>query len=423
MALAMHRFAGLGLAIFLTVAGLTGTLLVFYDELDTALSPALRQVAPPYADAELLDGFELQQRVQRQLPAEASSWTVPFDLRRNAAARVWVEEAPQQWREVFVDPYDGRVLGSREWGRFTGELSTLMPFVYRLHYCLGLGEVGRILFGVVALLWTLDCFVGAYLTFPLPEGRRRVRKRWWFRRWLPAWFLKTKRLFSFVFTWHRASGLWLWALLLVFAWSAVGLNLREVYQPVMRALAGLKPSPHDTLPDLPPPHPDPGLSLREAHQRGRELMAEQAAQRGFVVERELSLSYAADHGAFVYRVESSLDVSAKYPGTEVYFDGHNGHLIGFDAPRGIAPGNTITSWLYALHFASVGGTAYRILVLFVGLAVAALSVTGVWIWARKLVRRSQRLRPASLGSQVLGQPQLQEPALLGHEQSREISAQ
>ena len=48
-----------------------------------------------------------------------------------------------------------------------------MPFLYKLHYSLALGEVNSYLFGVVALLWTIDCFVGAYLTFPPPSGARR----------------------------------------------------------------------------------------------------------------------------------------------------------------------------------------------------------------------------------------------------------
>nr|WP_306306218.1 PepSY domain-containing protein [Methylomonas koyamae] len=38
---------------------------------------------------------------------------------------------------------------------------------------------------------------------------------------------------------HRAGGLWLWLLLLVFAWSSVYMNLSDsVYAPVTRTLVG-----------------------------------------------------------------------------------------------------------------------------------------------------------------------------------------
>ena len=35
-----------------------------------------------------------------------------------------------------------------------------MAFVYRLHYSLALGDFGLWLFGVAALVWTLDSVVG-----------------------------------------------------------------------------------------------------------------------------------------------------------------------------------------------------------------------------------------------------------------------
>src|SRR5690606_37128003 len=139
--------------------------------------------------------------------------------------------------------------------------------------------------------------------------------RRFFSRWLPAWGLRTRRLFSFVFTWHRASGLWLWALLLVFAWSGVGFNLRQVYRPVMSALVGMKPEGHELLPHLEPPYPEPRLTLQEAHERGRKEMAREARQRGFSIERELFLYYAEDHRAYGYAVESSLDLSKRQPRT------------------------------------------------------------------------------------------------------------
>lgn len=49
-----------------------------------------------------------------------------------------------------------------------------MPFVYRLHYSLALDTIGTYAFGIIALLWTLDCFIGAYLT--LPRGRQFFEK-------------------------------------------------------------------------------------------------------------------------------------------------------------------------------------------------------------------------------------------------------
>jgi uncharacterized iron-regulated membrane protein len=185
--------------------------------------------------------------------------------------------------------------------------------------------------------------------------------------------------------------------LLVFAWSAVGMNLRQVYTPVMATLTGMRKAGHDLLPQLSPPYPAPALSPAQAHAVGRRLMAEEAKIRGFEIERELFLYYAEDHGAFAYGVESSLDISDKNPRTEVYFNG-NGRFIAFDAPTGITAGNTLSSFLFNLHVAAIGGVWYRILVSLLGLTVAALTVTGVLVWWRKREKRAAKAKDAGAGA-------------------------
>lgn len=398
VAIALHRYVGLVIAVFLLVAGLTGTLLVFQEELDRLLAPSLLVAHPPTPGAPFLEPFELAERIHRVLPEAQQS--VQFDLEPGVAVNVWTEVAPGEWREAFVDPYTGHVQGSRSWGDLREGWVNVMPFLYRFHYSLALGDVGIVLFGIVGLLWTLDCFVGGYLTFPPAARRTSTPKQVSFLvRWLPAWLLKAGRTFSLVFTWHRASGLWVWAMLLIFAWSGVGLNLNDVYRPVMGAVFEQHEPTHDRLPEFSAPFPKPNLGLREAHAIGRHAMAEEARKRDFSILREVQLYQAAEHDAYVYVVASTLDISAKYPETEVYIDAQDGRVIGFDAATGIATGNTITSWLYGLHFGVVGGLWYRIFVALMGLGVALLSVTGVWIW---WVKRRKRVRSRVAVRDVVG---------------------
>ena len=65
------------------------------------------------------------------------------------------------------------------------------------------------------------------------------------------------------------------------------------------------------------------------------------------------------------------------------FDGDTGALRTVSEPTGEHAGNTIESWLYALHMARVFGLGYQIFVCLLGLVVALLSVTGVYIWYKK----------------------------------------
>jgi uncharacterized iron-regulated membrane protein len=403
VALWIHRYVGLLMTVFLVVAGVTGSLLAFYHELDVISNPSLYHVPVPVPVQEPLDPLQQREALQRLLPEGLFAHRVSLETHEGVASSFEVSAAPGvQYEgddEFFIDPYSGRLLGSRRWGDLTQGVRNVMPFVYRLHFSLALGAVGSTLFGVVALLWTLDCFVGGYLTLPAARrtGGRRGAKAW-LARWRPSWLIKGGQIFSWVFTWHRASGLWVWALLLVFAWSAVGLNLRDVYHPVMNGLFGLDERAFERLPKYDPPRMVAGLGWAAAHRRGQVLMAEQAGQRGVEVFAEHRLVYAPEFGAYRYHVQSSLDVSDRYASTTVWFDADSGALLAFEAPTGQSAGQTITTWIYQLHFGSVHGLGlpYRIFVSLLGLAIAVLSVTGVWIWWVKRAKRMRQREPACL---------------------------
>lgn len=391
----MHRWVGLVIAGFLLIAGITGSVIAFFADLDAALNPELFRVEPPAAGAPLLDPLELQARILRQLPAGGDLRGVVLDLREGESANYYFNE-----RENFFDPYTGRALGSRNFGDLSEGKQNLLTFVYRLHYSLALGDVGVYVFGVVALLWTIDCFVGAYLTFPVATPAAGARPRGaWLRRWARAWGIETKQLFSLVFTWHRASGLWVWGMLLVFAWSAVALNLGEqVYEPLMNRVL-----PHTEQPEPPaidPPRQHPQLGVAAALERGRELMASEAKQRGFRIFREKYLDYDPEHGAYWLTVESSLDIGERLADTAVMFDGDAGQLLAFRSPTTEGARKTFDRWLIALHFGTwrEGGIVYRAFVCVMGAMVSLLSITGVWIWWRKRMKRMKSARRATARS-------------------------
>lgn len=374
----VHRWIGLAMTLFLVVAGLTGSLIAFYAELDALLNPQLHRIERPAPDARMLDAVALLENVLEKHPdLTTDSALAPYQP--DAPLVLWMEPRDPNSSpidgEIYVNPYTGEILGSRRWGDISQGLTNLMPFIYRLHYSLALGNVGVWIFGIVALLWTLDCFLGAYLT--LPRGRPFLQK------WRPAWKIKPAR---FNFDLHRASGLWTWAMLFVLAWSSVALNLGEqIYAPVTRAVLGMTP------PSQLPPRPEqqaPALSWRPAYLRGQALMREALAQRDIRVWREDALRY--DH----HRSEYNYWIATKFRNHGepcdwfgVTFDADTGELLRVNEediePHRERAGDWFTRWIVDLHMARVWGLPYRIFVCAMGLVVTALSVTGAIIWWRK----------------------------------------
>lgn len=75
----------------------------------------------------------------------------------------------------------------------------------------------------------------------------------------------------------------------------------------------------------------------------------------------MALSLDREDRSYLFRVKSSRDVDARYGWTSISFDSNTGALKELHAPVGRYNGDTITSWLAALHMAHVFGLPYRIL--------------------------------------------------------------
>jgi uncharacterized iron-regulated membrane protein len=140
------------------------------------------------------------------------------------------------------------------------------------------------------------------------------------------------------------------------------------------------------------PNGTPRLDWHAAQAVGERLIAEQSRQNSFTVGKPLSLMYWPNSGAYFYEVRGSRDIFERAPkggGTYVMFDGNTGALRALYQPTGERAGNTVESWLYALHMARVFGRPYQIFVCVLGLLITMLSVTGVYIWLKK--RNARRI--------------------------------
>jgi uncharacterized iron-regulated membrane protein len=60
--------------------------------------------------------------------------------------------------------------------------------------------------------------------------------------------------------------------------------------------------------------------------------------------------------------------------------GDTGTFFQLSQSTGERIGNTVESWLYALHMTRVFGRPYQIFVCALGFAVSMLSITGVYLW-------------------------------------------
>ena len=380
-----HRWTGLLMAAFLTVVGITGSLLVYTPEIERLINPEF--FAKRQAGKQLEMG-EIAERVEAAEPKIRVGYffrNIPDTLLVRVLPRT--DPATGQpykvnFDHVYADPWTGRVLARRKDGDMSEARMNLMPFIRRIHTDLVAGRPGVLVLGYVAVVWTIDCLVGFYLTLPLTRGR-------FWRRWGVAWWVKWKANgYRINFDLHRAGGLWSWPLLFIFAWSSVNFELPAIYDTVMKATVPYESAIDSIASFQVHLNEHPKLSWRAAEVRAGEVVSQEAMKNHWRILRPALLAYIAEFDVYSYGVQTDRDFRANNPDTGVWIDGDTGELRRVFLPRPKRVGNTFTNLIIGLHFADYKGwQSYRFLEFVVGLLIAMLSVTGIVIWWNKRVVR------------------------------------
>jgi len=402
----IHRWAGLTVALFLIVAGLTGAVTSWDHELDEWLNADI--MATP-GRGPLRDPLALVAVVEAADPRVQVSY-ISLALEEGHAASFLVRPLADpatgkpyvlDYNNVFVDPVTAHITGRRDSQAVSLSRRSLMPFLRTVHYSLhipafwGTDRWGYWLMGGVALVWLLDSFVAFYLTTPRRlrtaahgTAQHRPLANWW-QRWKPSWLLRWQAGgYKLNFDLHRAGGLWVWSVIIIVAFTSFSLNLyREVFYPVMALVSTTTPGPYETQTPAPfGTYMAPTLGFADAVHVART----EAARRGFDTPPG-GIYYGGDYAFYnVSFFDPADEMGAMGMGlSNLYIDAKDGRVLGEYRPWKGTAADVFVQLQLPLHSGRLLGMPGRILMSFMGVMVAMLSVTGIVIWARK--RRSRRL--------------------------------
>jgi uncharacterized iron-regulated membrane protein len=360
--LLLHRWLALALALPLIVVALLGSSLVVLKPLDRWLNAELFSVpAGPQAP-------DLLERTRARLEAEFGNG-VSFVLRppRQAGESLRAAVRGGPWEGfVYLDPRDVRELGRR------GEREGLFNFVFELHSSLLLNEAGKPLLAVLALAYGVLLAGGLVL--------------WWPRRWNKAFALALDRgLLRGLFDLHRSGGAVLGLLIAVPVATGAYMAWKPLSQ-VVTSLSGQAPlTPPKPKSAGGPPVPLDGLVADAQARFG-------GAPVGFV-------ALPAGTGRPV-RVRLMLPDDPHPNGlTSVWMHPQTGAVLRADRWNELDAGARANSLIYPLHTGEIGGLALEAVNALLGLVLAALGVTGLWLWW--LRRRARRVGAAARPSSPL----------------------
>lgn len=391
----LHRWFGLSAALFLFIAGLTGALISWDHEIDAWLNPDFYFTHNPETALATRSGLELAKLVEAQNPRLRVSYVLTENIPGHTSVMMVQGRNDQatgqpvalEFNQIAVDPATGAIQAKRLWGALSLQRENLLPFLYKLHYTMFMPSVygidtGIWLMGIIGLLWTCDCLIALYLSFPHWRSWRKS----FALRWQQGGY---KRLFDL----HRSGGVWLWILLLVLSVSSVSMNLeRPVVRPILQLFSTLAPDVVESRTGQSDSDAEPHITREQVV----KLAADQARQHnwntpvgGVFYSAELNLygvglfAHGNDHG------DSGLGNSW------LYFDATTGQPAGQKIPGQGSAGDLFLQAQFPLHSGRIIGIPGRIIISLLGLVVAALSLTGALLWLRKRHARQRNKIPGN----------------------------
>lgn len=360
----LHSWLGLVAGLGLLVIGLTGSLLVFRDQVEAAFNPALIRIATPTAPRLSLD--TLLAHVHRQLPDyELAGWTPREPSERNYADFLYViRRGSDQWQVATLDPTTGAVLATPR-----AYTATLSGWLLDLHYEFLADHTGM----AIAGLWGgLLCALGLTGVW--------LYREFWKNVFTLRWRRGARILFSDL---HKFAGITSVAFNLIVGLTGAYWNLTHV---IDEWLHGEPPSPK--------------MARRlYASTLSLDALAADANQRlpGFR-PHFISLPSGPDTGITLWgAVEPRSRWRSPYGSTISY------HATTF-APTATSDLRVASAWAQVvdsfrpLHFGTFGGLPVKLLWCLGGLAPGVLAVTGFAIWRLRRRRGPHESGPDSIAT-------------------------
>ncbi|MCD0488419.1 PepSY domain-containing protein [Pedobacter sp. MC2016-14] len=359
-----HLYLGLFAGVIVAFVGITGSILVFQDEIDRLLNPELFNIT---AAKQKLPVAEVVSIVKREHPKLVINYidiktTNPFEA--YAAYNFKTEE------EYFINPYNGELSGKRI------HESSFIHIVTELHRTLLIPVAGRYIVGLASLCLLILTISGL-------------------RMWIPKKWNQLKSSLSVKFSgsfkrqnydWHNVLGVYSSPVVSMLALTGFCITFSTIVIPFLFILNGKSPQGVAKL-----------LGAKSIYHQGiPALPLDQIlgiAKKTIPEGRVAGIAFPADSTGS-YRLDIlSPDVLKTGKREMLIVEQYTGKILlnsHTDFPN---VGNAYLSWLTPLHYGSFGGRPTQILALIAGLMPLVLLITGFLIWWPRFKKQKRGIAP------------------------------
>lgn len=362
----LHGWLGLFNGIWLLILGITGSLLVYYHDLDRYINKDQLTVQ---ALSNPLPIDSIVNIAKKKMPNARGANIIhfPTSLNDSYGIRIYIQDGTKDmihWWETYnidINPYTGAIL--RE-GYYRDFSKSFIHWVFNLHWSLHLGPVGNLIIAIVGIILFINIITGIIVY------RKYLLKVFLFRA--PIKWHNWRTIGSGL---HRYIGVWTLVFNILIFYSGLQMNWNAFY-----AKTWIKPIEVKQA-------KEPYFSIKDLSNKVQEIYPGFKTHYLYIPFVKRRVGKNADE---------TISFRGWIPGTpnivpesasKIEFDPYDGSLVNkSNINEKLAKMNLWDKFneiVYSFHVGSFAGSLSRILYVFVGLTPAILSITGFLLWWRR----------------------------------------
>lgn len=355
----LHLWPGMISAVIVLFVCLTGTLIVYSDEimeLSAGKARYVSEIKENKIPAEEMFNILREAYPDRRIPSYMVTYKDPG---RSVRFNMYSKE--EGLRMVYMDPYTGKILKD----------DGTIYFFYvtaHLHNSLLLGKTGQWIVDIATLIFISELITGLFL--------------WWPKRWNKSarksaltikWNAPVKRL---TYDLHKILGFYSIGIVLVLSVTGLLIAFKPLSDLTTKALGG---DPSHTWEE----------SLPANDTKKQQVELNNVIQQAFSIfpqkgEAQVYTYNLNKVGYYRMRVSERTGLKSAQNPEYLIFDRYNGKLI--EIPKQVMKHEKTENMIWGLHTGNWFGTFGKLITCLGGLLASSLPVTGFLIWWNKRKR-------------------------------------
>ncbi|MCR4033799.1 MULTISPECIES: PepSY-associated TM helix domain-containing protein [Flavobacterium] len=350
----LHLWLGLISGLIVFMVALTGSILVFEDELDEFFNPEFYKVAT--VGKEKLPVDVITSKVQKEFHLKKIDRLHSF-YEPERTLLIMATDSDKKKQIISIDPYNGKVLAS------VPAKKRFFSVVLDLHRHLVLGDFGQAITGISCLIFIFMLLSGLVLWWPkkIKNLKQRLTVKW------DASFKRVNWDF------HSTFGFYTFLVLLIISLTGLTWSYKWFENGVYFLADGTtkKTSAKVENPTKIDPKGDKSFFYQNIFSKTDSI---------YKFKGDTQIRMPADTINSILVIKMNLEKEIPNIASLAYFDKYTGKIVETRPYESFSNGDKLRRLIYPIHTGSIYGYPTKILAFLVCLFAVTLPITGLIIW-------------------------------------------